>query len=254
MPKPTFICIGAQKAGTTSLINYLSQHPEIFMHKGEKHLFDKGGRNYKLTKKDIEDYENSFQTDKLIIGEKSPSYCYLQFAINRIHNYNPNMKLLLILREPITRAFSEYNMILGHRGKNLNSVNEEQIMKDFEKEEKLKLSQLRQNGNYYIIRGFYDEIIEYILSKFPKENLYIAISEEIKENKEMEYNKIMKFLGASNNIEIDTNVDTHIAKYEKTIPNLLETKLHNIYKPHNEKLYKILGRKIKIWEKYYENL
>ena len=51
-------------------------------------------------------------------------------------------------------------------------------------EENIKLSDLQRNGNYYIIRGKYDEILLYILSKFPRENLYIGIAEEIKANKQ----------------------------------------------------------------------
>jgi len=97
MGKPTFLCIGVQKSGTTSLINYLNQNDEIFMKKDESHFFD----TTELTEKEIIKYENTFDTNKLIIGEKTPSYNYLQYAMDRIYNYNPNIKLILILREPI---------------------------------------------------------------------------------------------------------------------------------------------------------
>ena len=122
MSKPTFICIGVQKAGTTSLINYLNQNDEIFIKKGESHFFD----TTEPTEIEIIKYENTFDTNKLIIGEKTPSYNYLQYAIDRIYNYNPNIKLILILREPISRAFSQYNMNLNVNNKSLNDVNEEQ--------------------------------------------------------------------------------------------------------------------------------
>ena len=249
MSKPTFICIGVQKAGTTSLINYLNQNDEIFIKKGESHFFD----TTEPTEIEIIKYENTFDTNKLIIGEKTPSYNYLQYAIDRIYNYNPNIKLILILREPISRAFSQYNMNLNVNNKSLNDVNEEQIMIDFEKEENIKLSELKSNGNYYIIRGKYDEIITYILSKFSRENLFIGIAEEIKTNKQI-YNDIFKFLGAKTLNEINENLDTHIIKYNKQIPKILEKKLYHIYKEHNERLYKILGRKIDIWENYYNTI
>lgn len=147
--------------------------------------------------------------------------------MNRIYNYNPNIKLILILREPISRAFSQYNMHLNSKGKTLNDVSEIQIIKDFEKEKNVTFPELKENGNYFIIRGKYDEIIEYILSIFPRENVYIGIAEEIKNNKHQYYNEIFK---------------------------ILEKKLYQIYRTHNEKLYKILGRSIEIWEKYYENI
>ena len=245
MVKPTFLCIGVQKSGTTSLIRYLNQHPDIFIQDRELHFFDKN----KLTEAKIIQYEDTFGTHKRIVGEKTPSYNYLQFAMDRIHQYNPDMKLILILREPIARAFSQYNM--DHRVQNKT---EEEILSDFEKEEYIKLSQVEKNGKYYIIRGKYDEIISYILSKFPRENLYIGIAEEILAHKKEEYNKIIDFLGAETLNEINENVDTHIGKYSTRIPKRLEKKLYDIYKPHNVRLYEILGRKIPSWEEYYDKL
>jgi hypothetical protein len=246
MVKPTFICIGVQKSGTKSLINYLNQHPNIFMKPNESHFFDKTEYN----ESEIIKYENSFNTNKLIVGEKTPSYNYLQFAMDRIYNYNPNIKLILILREPIARAFSQYTMDF----KSLNNLNEKQIILDFEKEENIKLSELKSNGGNYIVRGKYDEIISYILSKFSRENLYIGIAEEIKQNKQKYYNDIFHFLGGEQINKINENVDANIGRYTKSIPKILEKKLYNIYKPHNERLYQILGKKIDIWEKYYDTL
>jgi hypothetical protein len=245
MVKPTFLCIGVQKSGTTSLKHYLNQHPDIFIHNRELHFFD----DHELTEAEIVKYENTFTTHKRIVGEKSPSYSYLQFAMDRIYQYNPKIKLILILREPITRAFSQYNM--KHR---IQNTTEEEIMSDFEKEEDIKLSQVKRNGQYYILRGKYDEIISYILLKFPRENLYIGIAEEIRANKKEEYNKIIEFLGAETLNEINESVDRAIGNYKKSIPKILEKKLYDIYKPHNERLYQILGRKIPIWEEYYDKL
>jgi len=247
MVKPTFLCIGVQKSGTTSLINYLNQHPEIFIQECEPHFFD----TTEPTEAEIIKYENAFNTNKLIIGEKTPAYNYLQFAMDRIYKYNPNMKLILILREPIARAFSQYNMKLNQQKKTLN---EQQIMIDFEKEENIKLAELKKNGNYYIVRGKYDEIIRYIFSKFSSENVYIGIAEEIKANKQKYYTEIIHFLGAKPLNRINENVDTHIGQYKKSIPKPLEEKLYHIYKPHNERLYEILGRKIESWEIYYNKI
>lgn len=250
MVKPTFLCIGVQKAGTTSLINYLSQHPDIFMLENETHFFDTEYFN----ESDIVKYEKNFDTQKKIIGEKTPSYNYLQFAMNRIYKYNPNIKLILLLREPISRAFSQYNMQINKMNKNLDDVSEQQILDDFKKEENMKLSELKSNGNYYILRGKYYEIIEYILTLFPRKNLYIGIAEEIKTNKKKYYNEIIRFLGGNELEEINENLDTHIMEYKKPIPKVLEKKLYQIYKPHNKRLYKILGRKIDVWEKYYDTI
>lgn len=237
-----------------SLINYLSLHPEIFMQQGEKHFFDMVDKHYQITEQDVEMYENSFATKKRIVGEKTPSYCYLQFAMDRIYNYNKDIKLVLILREPIARAFSEYNMNLKVNGKTLSDVAEDDIIRDFEEEEHISLSEITQNGLYFVVRGFYDEIIEYILGTFPHENLYIAISEEIQQNKQLEYNQMMKFLGVNKEIAIHENLDTHVGTYHRKLPSRLEKKLYHIYRPHIDRLYTILGRRIESWETYYKTI
>ena len=252
--KVNFICVGVQKGGTGSLIKYLNIHPDIYMKGGESHFFDQPLINGDLTKKNIKKYEKNF-IKKKIIGEKTPSYCYLRYAMDRIYKYNKNIKLIIMLREPISRAFSQYNMRLNViYKKTLYDVTDEEIMNTIKEEENITLDNIKSNGIFYIQRGFYDEILEYILSKFPRKNVYIGISEEINENKLKYYNEIYKFLGTHKlkNLNNITNVDERV--YKKTIPKNLEYYLYDIYKSHNEKLYKLLGRKITIWENYYNKL
>lgn len=243
-PKINFLCVGVQKSGTTSLIKYLNLHNDIYIEKHEKHFFDIPLCE-KYDENEIEKYEKSFDTDKKIVGEKTPSYCHLYYSLDRIYKYNPNMKIIVILREPISRVFSQYNMELNRKKHVLNFHDE--IFEDY----KINncLTKLTQNGCNYIIRGFYDEQIKYIKNKF--KNVLILISEEIKENKEKEYNKIFDFLEIQR-IKINLNLDTHVGHYSNPICEIAEKKLYEIYKEHNLKLYELLGRKISIWENYYQ--
>jgi hypothetical protein len=123
------------------------------------------------------------------------------------------------------------------------------------KERNVKLDKIAppMGAGFHIVRGFYSKQIEYILSKFPRENLYIGIAEEIKQNKQIEYNKIFTFLGASKNIVLDESCDTHILKYKQPIKVADAKILYDIYKGHNEKLYALLGRRIDSWENYYKS-
>ena len=242
MPAPTFICIGVQKGGTTSFINYMNRHPEIYVANNELHFFD----SVEPVKERILSYESAFTPgNKKIIGEKTPSYCYLRPAIDRIYRYNPRMKLVMILREPVSRAYSHYNMDFP-TGNNFLEV----VLK----EKDVPSAAIKKNGLHHVVRGFYDQQINYILSKFPREQLHIAISEEIKTNKQEEYNSVFRFLGTTKEIEIDTVRDMHIRKYQKPIKRSDALVLYNIYKPHIEKLYRILGRRIIPWENYYNQL
>ena len=243
--KVTYLCIGVQKGGTSSLRNYMNQHPEIYMLEKEGRFFD----SLEPNSKNIIEYEKRFLADgKTIIGEKTPCYCYLPYAIDRIYNYNPNMKLIIILREPVSRAYSQFNMKFSKR---LTS-----FFPDILKEKDVKLQDIRANdgGRYIIVRGFYDEQLEYIFSKFGRSQIYVGISEEIKQNKNIEYNNMFKFLGANTEIIVDETQDCHFGKYKKPIDLADARALYEIYKPHNERLYLLLGRKIDSWEAYYKTL
>lgn len=248
MSKPTFICIGTQKGGTNSLNRLLQNTPDVFMKYEEMHFFDKH-IDEKITQTDIDWYENKLKTDKLIVGEKTPSYSYLLYSLNSIQSFYPNIKIIFIIREPISRVISQYNMECS-RDKNIKNRNEidELIINNNH-----TLNQVTCNGKHYIIRGFYDEIIEHLYSLFPKENICISVSEEIRSNQEEEYNRILDFLGSdSTQVDTKTPITEHVRKSKLDFSINTKQYLYDIYKDHNEKLYKILGRKIKSWERYYE--
>ena len=111
----TFI-VGAPKAGTTSLHYYLNQHadvsmssvkePNFFSSKEVESLF----YNSKCID-DSNDYHGLFSKEKRqIIGEASVSYLYYEKVPNRIHDYNSEAKIIIMLREPVERSFSHYLM------------------------------------------------------------------------------------------------------------------------------------------------
>ena len=107
-----FIICGTQKGGTTALDRYLRMHPEICMaDKKEVHFFD-NDKFFIDQKPDYLKYHLNFspRDHHKIIGEATPIYMYWKNSIKRMHNYNPDMKLIAVLRNPMDRAFSHWNM------------------------------------------------------------------------------------------------------------------------------------------------
>lgn len=245
MKKPNYMVIGAQKGGTTAFQYHFNLHPDIYMKDGEPHFFDK----HISYKKGIKYYEGNFTTNKKYIGEKTPSYIYLRHAIDRIYKNYPNIKLIIVLREPVSRAYSQYNMSITTKPQKFKNFI--QSIKDIEN---VKLCNIKDNGYWALQRGFYVDQIEYILSKFPKENVYISIFEENKNNSLDEYNKIFQFIGAKPLQKLDINDSIRKGKYDKPISKKDFLYLYNIYKPYNERLYNLLGRRIDSWEQIYGNL
>lgn len=240
MKKLDFLVIGTQKGGTTSIIPHFNQHPDIFMCENELHFFDKIKyiENYEI-------YHKNFTKDKdtqnKFIGEKTPSYCYLQFAIDRIYNYNPDIKLVFILRDPIKRAYSEWNMYKN------NFDFKKPFLESIKEIETVQLSEIKQNGYWALQRGYYLEQIEYILSKFKKENLYIGISEKIKKNPLQEYNNIFEFFNLNKLTNLDVNLEVRKGNYNKEITENEFEYMKNLYSERTKKLFDFLGYEIDEW-------
>src|SRR5437764_2957004 len=104
-----FVIGGTQKRGTSALDSFLRQHPQICMPttKKELHFFDREEENT-----DYKEYHANFEPtpEQRVIGEASPIYMYWETAPYRIWKYNPKMKWILALRNPVERAFSAWNM------------------------------------------------------------------------------------------------------------------------------------------------
>jgi len=110
--KVNFLICGVQKGGTTAMYNYLSGHPEVFLVKRkEAHFFD-FERFFQTAQIDYSIYHSLFNPtpQQRVLGESTPIYMYWHEAPKRIWQYNPDMKLIAVLRNPIDRAYSHWNM------------------------------------------------------------------------------------------------------------------------------------------------
>src|SRR3990170_8700279 len=119
---PNFLIIGAHKSGTTSLYQYLRQHPQVFMpqliepsffsYEGQNLQHNPSIRRHVITR--FEDYVALFQEARgeIAIGEASPMYLKCPQSAVRIKHYIPDARLIVILRNPVDRAYSHFQMEL----------------------------------------------------------------------------------------------------------------------------------------------
>ena len=189
---PTFICIGAQRAGTTWLYHCLKEHPEIYMpvHK-ELRFF-----NYNYDE-GIDSYSRNFDDagERNVIGEITPDYYRQQYALLRINEHIPDVKLIFILRNPIDRAFSQYQLYCGTEYKEMTF-----------KETYIKHSDLVDWGKY-------GEHLEFIYQHFPKDNVLVIEYDLLKGAPEEFLKQIFEFLNVSQDYK-----PTNLAKtYNKVI-------------------------------------
>ena len=197
--KVNFLVVGVQKGGTTILDSYLRQHPNICMGKRkEVHFFD----NEKYFVSDnisYDDYHALFdpQLAHLIMGESTPIYSYWKSSPKRIWKYNKNIKLILLLRNPIERAYSHWNKETLNYQESNNGVVEQYSFYDAitnEKERCKPALPLQHRSYSYIDRGFYNQQIDRLLHYFPEQQILILKSESLRSNTEEMLAKIYSFL------------------------------------------------------------
>lgn len=188
-----FLVAGTQKGGTSALDYYLRQHPQLSMaQRKEVHFFDRE-RHFAFTEADYSIYHAYFDPDKsgCLYGEVTPIYMYWYRAPERIWHYNRRMKWIMILRNPIERAFSHWNMERDRGRETLSFIDAIRAER-----ERCRMALPYQDRRYsYIDRGFYVEQIRRIWHYFPTEQTLILKTEELRENCFTALNRISKFLG-----------------------------------------------------------
>jgi len=255
MNKPDFIIIGSMKCGTTVLWHNLNKHPDIEMIKNPEDpkkasteiRFWNNGQPHRTFNKGIEWYFSLF--NKSFCGEKCANYIENKNTMKKIHDNIDKIKLVLCVREPVDRAYSEFRMQFPNAT-----------------EDKFNFNSIKKNG--YSNRSKYFSLIEEnILPFFRKEDLYIIVQEEMKKNTDNELNKLYKFLGVSE-FHLDTNtVSSELAtnrnldlekdkkiksykvwnsKYKPMNPELKKI-LKDYFLFENKKLFNFLGYEIKDW-------
>ena len=153
---PFFLIIGAQKAGTTALFSYLSQHPMIApAERKEIHFFSNDG----LYEKGLQYYRYNFPKVKnKITFEVSPSYLMSPSAPKRIFDYNKHIRLIVILRDPVLRAYSAWNMYRERYRENRNWFYDDWLKNVNGNPEEFER---RDEKTLYDFEGFVMEEIEY---------------------------------------------------------------------------------------------
>jgi hypothetical protein len=243
---PDFIIIGVQKGGTTSLFYYLSQHPSIALPKTKEiHYYD---LNYE---KGLKWYKAHFPFKKsMITGEASPYYIFHPLVPERIYKDNPKAKLIVMLRNPMTRAYSQYHMERKKGHDKIPSF-EDAIHAESERigEETVKLEQglTQKSWNHqtysYLSRGKYAKQLKEWFKYFSKDQFLFIKSEDFFENPVSVLDEVCAFLDVPRFKPYDlTPINT--AHYD-TLNSNTQKYLERYYKDDNTELCTMIGDRFK---------
>lgn len=201
---PNFLIIGAAKSGTTSLYHYLNEHPQIYMSNIQEPKFfsfinqdrldlqgigDKAANTHIV--RHLEDYYPLFfgHSTEIAIGESSPCYLYYEHTAQNIHQILPDAKIIIILRNPAERAYSNFLHLVSSGRERLY---------DFGQALDAENDRIQNGWEYfwhYKNQGFYYQKLQPYLTRFDRNNIKIVLYEDYEIQNNVVLAEIFAFLG-----------------------------------------------------------
>jgi hypothetical protein len=235
-PLPDFVVIGTQKGGTSFFYSLLTEHPLVRRAAAkELHFFDnkfaEGVGWYRRCFSEGERVDGH----RTITGEASPSYLFDPRVPERMARTVPEARLIALLRNPVDRAYSHYQMEMG-RGKEGRS---------FEEATQEEMTSAEGEGNpvdvryAYLKRGLYAEQLERFSFFANRDRLLVVKSENLFTRRLEVLERVLKFLRLPP-FESTLALPSGRATYEPMDP-LTRRRLEGFFAPHNERLYDLLN-------------
>ncbi|MFN5513343.1 MAG: sulfotransferase family protein [Cyanobacteriota bacterium] len=214
MTLPNFLIVGAAKSGTTALHSYLSQHPQIYMTPDKETNFfafwgqalnfqgpgDEAINHFSVT--ELKTYEALFEgaTRETALGEACPLYLYHAQAPERIYETLPDCKIIVILRDPVERAYANFlHLIRDGR----------EPYPDFAQALAREPERIAQNWEWfwhYGQQGYYGQQLQHYYDRFPREQIRVYLYEDLRQNALGLIQTIFSFLGVDSSFSPDMTI------------------------------------------------
>lgn len=241
---PGFLIIGVQRCGTSSLYDYLVQHPRIVgARRKEVRYFNRyysRGLNW----------YRSFFPAKIsapagsMTGEATPEYIFNPHVIERVKSLLPDVRLIVMLRNPSDRAYSHYHLSTRYGYETLDfrsalEAEEDRIEAESDKLSKNPFYRSRSLAQYsYKFRGLYLNQLKPWIESFGRDRVHIIQSEEFYSDPETVYGRTLEFLN-QDRWKLKLYKNRNPAKYDRIDPETRSV-LVSYFEPHNKKLYEYL--------------
>jgi len=195
-PFPNTFLIGVQKAGTTTLNDWISQHPQVYCYNSLKDipLFVKFPQPQQLNKRLL--LETPAYNKEPVVFHSAVNYIFYPSLLQLIAQKQPAAKLVLIIRNPVARAISSYFYFkkMLRENRDIETALLYQPKKDFEI--------TRDNNDFtYIEHGFYYQQVKTCLQYFSKKQLLLLDYDELKHDPDNLLKKVYHFLGIDENFK-----------------------------------------------------
>lgn len=231
---PNIYIIGAQKSGTTSLFDWIGQHPDVYANRATKdYPFFTDETLYTHRRKDFFKMFRNGASKRVILGGDA-NLMYVRKAVERMCTLIPDAKLIAILRNPVNRAFSAW-CHAAERG-----LEKRTFLEAIEEEMKGKtIPPHTRDGRQknYIEHGLYAQQLERVFQFYPKDRVMVLIFEEVIKDPAGEIKKVFRFIG------VDDSFVPNFSIKNKTLGGQrfkILSKLLYKGKPHGHPVWEIL--------------
>lgn len=252
--QPSFVVVGGQRCGTTSIFKALSEHPQILRPPVEKGI-DYFTLNYY---RNMDWYRGHFPIARLaerrtarygaaVAFEACTYYLFHPFALERMAKDMPNVKIVVMLRDPVERAFSAYKHEFARGFETADTfevaleLEDERLAGEVERmKDDLTYESFPHRHHAYRRRGQYAEQVARAFKYFPRSQIHILESESFFAEPAKEYQQLLSFIGLDR--YMPDRFDQHNARPSAPMPGATREMLERHYAPHDEELTKLLGR------------
>jgi hypothetical protein len=265
--KVSLFVVGAQKAGTSALHDYLIKHPSVTGGTIKELNYFNHSEKYAQGTKWYHDQFKAplFYKPKKIYIDSTPQYLSTANVAQKIYDYNPKAKIVILLREPVSRAYSAWNMykqfselsverkaglidrhISNKDKKKFNDLINQSPFPSFDDyiNKELMDGSLTNHYPQIIKRGIYVDQIKPYIDLFDLDNVLVFESNYFKTNKAKVTNKVLETVGLSPLTIAPTDLKSvHSRSYENPISKSTDEKLKTFYKPLNKGLFKMINQK-----------
>ena len=220
---PNFLCVGAQKSGTTTLYEILREHPDVFLPRKIKEtkffvLEEKFARGKAW-------YEKEFFSEwknEIAVGEIDPAMMFEEKSAQRIfETLGKNVKLIFIFRNPASRAYSHYLM---SQRKGFEELPFDEAIE--QEKERLQKEPGKKYNFSYLARGYYAAQVQRFIQLFGKEHmLFLVFEDDFIKNRKSTFDRIQEFLGVKRvELNLDIRSNEAAAPKSKTLHDLTRKK------------------------------
>jgi hypothetical protein len=235
-----FVVAGVQKAGTTAIHDFLAQHPQVALLRDQAlHFFDKdenfqGAPDYNVL---LGNFNRGWRWK--VAGEVTADYLYYPNAIDRIAAYNPRMKVVISLRNPVDRAFSQWNM---RREKNQEPL---EFLDALKRDQEIGVWK-RPRGNAYLARSLYAPQLEKVFELFPREQVLVIKYESFRADAFPIVDQIFDFLGVDRITRLK-NKSRNVGSYSRRLTGQERAEAGAFFQEDISRVEELLGWNCRDW-------